>query len=111
MSFGDVIVAYLDGQGWGAKPKIAPGDAACVDPDFIVSGDIPLRSRTTGQALEHEAFTGRSDNVVTGWIRKGQIVLVVGVFEDEAYVWAREGRGWIGLDALCNINDLSDGGN
>jgi hypothetical protein len=99
------IVTTLLGR---TRTNVFPGDIACIDPNFIVGGDIPLLSQTATQALEREAFTGHSDNTVTGWIRKGQIVLVVGVYEDQAYIWAREGegRGWIALGTLRNINDF-----
>ena len=108
---GDLLKSIVTLSLAPSAPRVVPGDAVCIDPDFIVKGDIPLRSRTIGQALEHEAFTGHADNEVTGWIREGQIALVVGVFEDEAYLWAKQGRGWIGVDALMNIHSLQDSGN
>ena len=90
---------------------MAPGDFVCVDPDFIVVGDIPLliplSELTIGETLECERVTGHSANEVTGWIRKGQIALVVAVVGDNAFLWGRDhGYGWIDRQAVCRIQDV-----
>ena len=109
MSFSDALRNLVTIE-LNTQPPIAPGDFVCIDPGFCVNGDIPLTDRTIEQALEREAFTGKADNKVTGWIRKKQIALVVGVIADEVYLWAREGRGWIKNDAVCRIQDIPDPG-
>jgi hypothetical protein len=87
---------------------VCPGDWVCLEPDCLVRGDVPLKGLTTLQALEREAFTGKAGTEVTGWIRTGDIALVVAVDDDEAYLWSREGsgRGWIDRQFICSIHDV-----
>lgn len=91
------------------KPRgVCPGDAVlftCSD----VGGDVPLTQPHPMEALEHEAFTGRSNLEATGWIRKGQIGLVLAVVDDHAFVLSREGSGWgwVKADFLTSLIEYS----
>lgn len=87
---------------------VVPGDWVCLEPDCMITGDVPLKDMTMMQALESEAFTGKSRSKVSGWIRTGDIALVVAVDDVEAYVWSREGsgRGWIDRQFICSIHDV-----
>ena len=63
-----------------------------------IGGDVPLTWPHPYEALEHEAFTGRTKMETTGWIRKGQIGLVVAVIDNHAFLLSRIGDGWGWID-------------
>lgn len=91
------------------KPRgVCPGDAVVFTCDGI-GGDVPLTQPHPMEALEHEAFTGRTNLEVTGWIRKGQIALVIGVIDDHAFVLSRDGNGWgwVKSDFLTSLLEYS----
>lgn len=87
---------------------VVPGDAVVFTCDGI-GGDVPLTQPHPMVALEHEAFTGRTNLEATGWIRKGDIALVVAVVDEHAFVLGRPGNGWGWIDSkfLSSILEYS----
>lgn len=91
------------------RPHIRPGDSVLFDCDGI-GGDVPLTWPHPMEALEREAFTGRAAVETTGWIRKGQVALVIAVIDDHAFILGREGDGWGWVDRqfLMSVLDYSE---
>lgn len=92
-----------------AKPRgVRPGDAVLFTCDGV-GGDVPLTQPHPNQALEHEAFTGHSNLVATGWIRKDHVCLVIAVVDDHAFVLGRPGNGWgwVKCDFLTSLIEYS----
>lgn len=91
------------------RPRgVCPGDAVVFTCDGV-GGDVPLTWPHPLEALEHEAFTGRTNMEATGWIRKGQVGLVLAVIDDHAFVLAHEGCGWgwVKRDFLTSLIEYS----
>lgn len=87
---------------------VCPGDAVLFTFDGV-GGDVPLTQPHPTEALEHEAFTGKANLTATGWIRKGQIALVIAVIDDHAFVLGCEGNGWgwVKSDFLTSLREYS----
>lgn len=90
------------------KRGVVPGDAVIFTCDGI-GGDVPLTQPHPNEALEHEAFTGRSNLEATGWIRKDHVCLVIAVVDDHAFVLGRPGNGWgwVKCDFLTTVLEYS----
>lgn len=75
-----------------------------------IGGDIPLTQPHPSEALEREAFTGRAGSETTGWIRKGQVALIIAVLDDHAFLLGREGDGWGWVDKqfLTSVLEYSE---
>lgn len=111
MALSDVLLKRLVELVVPVQRNVTPGDAVVFTYDGM-GGDVPLMSLTQphpNEALEHEAFTGMAILVPTGWIRKGQICIVIAVVDDYAFVLGREGNGlgWIDKKFLSNIVEYS----
>lgn len=92
------------------RPRLCPGDAVTLD-TRQVNGDVPMLRYNMYEALEREAFSGgRRKNEVMGWIRTGEVALVLTVDEHHAFLYAPQGRGWIDRMFLVPLQEVSNPG-
>ena len=99
----DVVLPPKSKEPW--RPHLRPGDA-CVLGD-MVHGDVALQRFTMYETLEREAFSGGSQkNEVTGWIRTGEVALVIAVDDTHVFLWGPQGSGWLDSMALVPLQDI-----
>lgn len=72
---------------------VVPGDAAVFTCDGV-NDDVPLAQPCPNAALEHEAFTGRSNAEATGWICKGQRKFLTSLIEYSQMVGVEHPQRW-----------------
>jgi hypothetical protein len=73
----------------------------------MVHGDVALQRFTMYETLEREAFSGGSQkNEVTGWIRTGEVALVIAVDDTHVFLWGPQGSGWLDSMALVPLQDI-----
>jgi hypothetical protein len=82
------------------------GDLAILRPIFAVV-DVPLLRWTLSECHKNNLkTTNREQKIVTGWVKKTYVLLVVSIVGDEAFVVSAsgEGYGWLSINMLICIS-------